>query len=81
MSTTSQLFDAAGGYQWMPGSAASLGVLIVAVFRRIIRSWIRLIMAVIVAVAVGFGVTVAAMWAVESDTHCACGIADSSLFH
>lgn len=83
MSAT-ELFDAASVYPWMPGPAASLGVLALAVCRRMIRTWIRLIFAVIVAVAVGFGITLAAAWvlagATEGNSNCACVVDIPGIF-
>ncbi|SIC58727.1 Uncharacterised protein [Mycobacteroides abscessus subsp. abscessus] len=82
MSATWQLIpDALGGHERLPGSAATLCVLIIAMVGRIIRSWIRLIIVVIVAAGVGVGVTLAAVWAVESNVSCACDVGDYSVFH
>jgi uncharacterized membrane protein AbrB (regulator of aidB expression) len=84
VSATSQLVEAADAYPWMSGPAASLAVLAVASFRRMIRTWIRLIVAVIVAVAVGSGFAAATEWSLSTpdtgNTNCACVIGLSSLF-
>lgn len=84
MNATWQLVEAADAYRWMSGPAASLAVLAVASFRRMIRTWIRLVVAVIVAVAVGFGFAAATAWSLSTpdagSTNCACVIGLSGQF-
>lgn len=82
--SANELFDAASVYPWMPGPAASVGVLALAICRRMIRTWIRLILAVVVAVAVGFGIALGVAWVVagatEGSTNCACVVDIPGIF-